>query len=180
MGRMTDESPRRLSWLQRLVLRARARPIRTIVIILVVSLGGWGLFVYLYESERDRVIQTLEIVRDGIVEQDVEKVLSRVSPYFSEGGVDKERLRQTLRSILRRDLFDRVYLISRDVEVGDGIAQVEARVVSVHYGRPIPSEWVIALEKIEGKWYVRRARPISVRKREVAGLRSVLTMGPRR
>ena len=141
---------------------ARAYPVRTLLVLLVVAFGLWMLTARLFPSESSRVRATIEQIRDGLVGGDVDKVLANVSPDFLQEGIDKDALGKWLRSMLARKPVDRLFHILRQVQVQDGTADVSLSVRTFNRGRYGNTDWLLSLEKVDGRWLVRKAVPTEV------------------
>jgi hypothetical protein len=169
------------SALERLVLLARSHPGLALGTVVCVAAVAYATATWLWESDRSQVVGVVKSVAAGMESGSPQDVLAHVSPYFSEEGVSKWLLERNLKSSLRRRPISRLNVSIRQVDVGRSDAALTAHVVSYH-GRRLStrfarSEWYVVLEKIEGRWLVRRARPLEVNGHPVAGLRAVLALG---
>lgn len=144
------------------------------MIVLALAAGAWLAFSLLYRSEREKVMATVTAVRDGVVEGDVEKVLSRVSPRFHEPGLGREQLAAVLRRRLQERPVRWAIVRRSDVEIRDGLARARVIFASSQLGRPATSQWQIELEKTDGGWLVLSATPVLINDEETAGLHSVI------
>ena len=156
-----------------LVALARAYPMRTLLGLLVVGVGLWLLAVRLIPTESGRVRATIEQVRDGLVEGNADKVMANVSPYFLQEGVDKEALDRWLRRALANRPIGRIYLGLRQVHVQGGNADVSLSASSSNRGRVGNTDWLVSLEKVDGRWLVRKAVPTDVNGFPTRGFRAL-------
>ena len=157
------------------VMLARAYPVRTLLALLIVGIGLWLLAGRIFPSESGRIRATIEQIRDGLVEGNVDKVLANVSPYFSQEGVDKDELGAWLSSRLGGRPMDHVALVLRRVQIRGLTAEVDLSATvrslrSEHYGA---TDWIVSLEKADGRWLVRKALPTEVNGYHVDGLRDL-------
>lgn len=156
---------------EQVVMLARAYPVRTLLVLVVVGIGLWLLAARLIPSETRDVRATLEQVRDGLVAGDVDKVMAHVSPYFYQEGIDRDGLDKWLRTVLAHQPVDRVYLILREVQIHGTTADVDLSVRSFQRERYGNTDWAVTLEKLGGRWLVRRAVPTEVNGYKVQGFR---------
>ena len=157
----------------RLVMLARAYPVRTLLALLVVGVGLWLLASRLLPSESRNIRACIEQVRDGLIEGDVDKVLANVSPYFSQEGIDRDALGKWLRSMLAGKPVDRVFLVVRQVQIRGSTADVNLSVRSFHRERYGNTDWIVTLEKINDRWLVRKATPTDVNGYPINGFRAL-------
>ena len=134
-----------------------------------------------YKTERDRALDAIAEVQEAVERGDARRALAHVSPYFSEEGLYYDQLAIGLERALRSKPVWRASLVVRQLSIAGPTAVALVYVESHHAGgvggRLARSEWRVALEKVEGRWLIRRATPLYVNERKVAGLRSVLAMG---
>jgi hypothetical protein len=179
MGKQrTDTGP---SAFGRFVLGCRARPVATLVLI-----GGLAAVAYLsthlfWPSDAQRAKWAVSGLLSALKREDVPAVLERVSPYFSEEGLDKTAVGEMLGHVLGRQDFLRANVTFQQIQVLQGRAAMKLYVRSFHRGDfgagMVNSEWIVTLEEIRGRWLIRGATPIGVNGRRVAGLRAVLAAG---
>ena len=162
---------------RRLLLAARAHPGWALLILAVGLFGAWLLADSLHTSDREQVLGVLSAVRDGVVGGDASAVLMHASPFFSEGGIDYQRLAAALTRVLGRKPIARAYIVPRQVEVRGPTASVRATVTSSQGGGAVRTEWLLTLEKTRGQWLIRRATPLTFNSREIPGLPAILWMG---
>jgi hypothetical protein len=153
---------------------ARAYPVRTLLALMLLGAGLYVLASRLLPSERNNIRAAIEQVRDGILQGDAGKVLQNVSPYFFEEGLDKQALAAWLPGALRGKPVERLVIVLRQIQVQNGTAEANVRVESSHGGRRLSTDWALALEKLDGRWLVRRATPSRVSGYPATGLRTLL------
>jgi len=167
---MRSKEPGRL---ERLVLTARTYPGRTLLVLVVLGVGAYLLAVHLIPSRTREIRAAIEQVRSGILEGDADKVLDRISPYFYEQGIDKPALAKYLHRVLPRRRVVQLTIILRQLHFQDGTATANISVRSLQRRR-LPTDWSVTLEKIDGRWLVRRAAPTSIAGYRTMGLRGFL------
>ncbi len=164
----------------RLVMLARARPGASLLVLLAAAGLLYVGLAQLWPSDRRRIKTVLDEAVESLAARDLEGVMTHVSPYFSEEGIDRERLRSDLERITRRRPLDRANLAVRHLTIANDEALMDLHVTSFHGGggvRFARSEWTVRLEKIDEEWLVRSATPERVNGRRIAGLRAVLSLG---
>lgn len=165
----------------RLVRLARSHPAVALGALVCTAAALYLLVSTLWQTDSARVAKALDAVLDGLRRGDAEEVLRHVSPYFSEGGLDKDALAQMLSRVLRNRPIVRVNLSVRQLDVDRTKAAATIHVTSYHSGASgrlvAGSDWAVIFEEIDGRWLVRQATPIRVDERNVAGLRAVLALG---
>jgi hypothetical protein len=163
----------------RFVAACRARPGVTLILIGGVTAVGYLCLHLLWPSDAQRAKRAVSAALDALTDGDVARVMSHVSPYFSEEGVDKDMLGAMLEQSLTRHEFLRANLSFQQIQVINGKAALKVHVRSFHRselgGGMVNSEWVIHLEELGGRWLIREATPVGVNGRRIAGLRAVLS-----
>lgn len=156
------------------VLLARAYPGRTLLLLLVVGVGLYVLVTHLFPSETRKVRVAIDQVRSAIVQGDADKVLDRVSPYFFEEGVDKQALARYLKRVLADRPVRQLNIIPLQLQFQDDTATVDISVRSVQGRDRVPTDWTLVLEKLDGRWLLRRATPTQISGYPAMGLRALL------
>jgi hypothetical protein len=159
---------------QRVVLLARAYPGRTFLLLLLAAVGLYVLASRLIPSESGAVRGALSQVRDAILAGNPNEVLDRVSPDFYEDGIDKQALETYLRRELPTRPVEHLVIILRELKVQDDTAVADVSVRSVYGVRYLPSDWTLGLEKVHGRWLLRRAAPTRVAGHPATSFRAVL------
>ncbi len=170
---MRSNEPGRL---ERVVMLARAYPGRALLVLAVAGVGAYLLAVHLIPSRTGEVRAVIEQVRSGILDGNAEEVLDRISPYFYEEGIDKPALAGYLQRALADRPVRQLTIILRQIEFQDDAATVDISVRSLQGRRRLPTDWSISLEKIDGRWLVRRAAPTSIAGYRSVGFRELLRM----
>jgi hypothetical protein len=155
------------------IMLARAYPVRTLLVLLVVGIGLWFAAARLFPGESGNIRTTLDQIRDGLIEGNADKVLANVSPYFFQEGIDKAALGTWLRSALAGKPVDRVFLVMRQVQIHGSTADVSLNVSSFHRDRRGNTDWIVSFEKIDGRWLVRKAVPTRVNDFRTDGFRAL-------
>ncbi len=165
--------------MQWLVLHARAHPLLALVAVTAVTVLGWSLIIRLAPGDARRIRRTIGEVTDGLVRADAERVLDQVSPRFLEPPWDKEALERTLPRILRENPVDSVSVTIRELEVVGGTARARVRASSVSRQRTqrvrATTEWVVRFEKVDDRWMLTKARPLSVNEVRLGSLDALLS-----
>lgn len=181
MGTEGPEAEPRGTLRQRLVGWARARPGFSLFVI-----AGLAGIVYLsynvfWPGDRVRIKAALAEVLGALQRGDTEAVMSRVSPYFSEEGIDRRSLGRALGRALRPGTVGNATLSIRQVHISAGWAHIQVHVRSSHqgpYGKGFTgSDWLLIMEELEDRWLIRRAQPRAVEGHRTAGLRELLVQG---
>ncbi len=169
------------SALARLLAAARARPSVSLAVIACLAAAVLLAWSALHKSDRRKVLATIDAVGEAVVQGDVEKVLAHVSPYFSEEGMYRDQLAETLSRILPGRPVSRASLVVRQLSIGRGTATARVYVESRHgdaFGAEFArTEWQITVEELGNRWLVRHAEPLQLNGRKVAGLRAILALG---
>lgn len=163
-----------------MVLLVRAHPRLSLVVIICACGAAWAAFSFLLPTDTRKIKDTIAALVDGLIEGDTQKVLEQVSPYFAEQGLDRARLGRTLQVALQKRPVTRAVFVVREIEIQSIMAQARIQVLSTHKsarrsGRA-RSEWIVELERMDGRWLVRGAEPLEVNNLRVGGLRAVIAM----
>jgi hypothetical protein len=152
----------------------------SLLVILGVALVALGAYWLAGRGTRGELSAALTAVARGLEAGDIDAVMDRVSPYFYDSGVSRRRLREALEPILAPATFSGVTVVLRRWRVQDSRAFVSLSVTST-----VPSlgssrsEWRASLERLEGVWLVREARPVTVNGRSAPELMGLLLVGRR-
>ena len=165
-----------LSRAQRVVALARAYPARTALILLAVALGLYFLIAHFVPTDVGEVRAAIAQVRSGLADGDADRVMDRVSPDFYQEGIDKTMLSNWLHRHLARRRVDHLSIVLRDIRFQDDAATASLAVRSGSGRYYLPTEWEVGLEKIDGRWLVRRAKPTRVAYYASGSLRDLLRM----
>ncbi len=163
----------------RLVAAARDNPVLTLAVILAAGIGGWFAIMYFFPGQSRRVLKVIRSTRTAIVERDFDAALEHVSKRFYTDGVDRDDLNAALHGIPPEALPTRIVLRVVEQDVSGHEALVIVVVHSSNNIRRITSEWMIILEKAQGRWQILRCRPRLIGNREADGLDSLLKRGLR-
>jgi hypothetical protein len=163
---------------QRLVAWARARPGFSLFVIAAASAIVYLSYNVFWPGDRIRIKAALSEVLDGLQDADADAIIDRFSPYFSQDGMDKQRLSRSLRRVLHQRTVSNATLSIRQVHIAAHWAHVQVHVRSSHegpYGAAFTgSDWLIIMEELNGRWLIRQARPVAVQGHRTVGLRELL------
>jgi hypothetical protein len=149
-------------------------------------LGGLTAVCYLsalalWPSDTQRAKRAVSGLLNALEKGRTGDVMTFISPYFSEEGVDRQMLGGMLGEILKQQDIIRTSVTFRQIQVIHGRAVMKVHVRSFHRGEfgggMAHSDWIVGLEELGGKWLVREATPLSVNDRKVGGLRAILAAG---
>lgn len=150
----------------RLIRRMRAYPLislSTLACLAAVVYFGVGALVV---TEPERIERTMRALMDAVSDSDTNALLRQVSPYFHEGTIDNQWLAQNANDILSdadiRVRSWRFEFLDVDTNVASGEVRISVAVGGPYSGKPVGSRWEVRFEKLDERWLLSGAEPLSV------------------